>query len=121
MLSYNAILNFIIGERGVGKTYGAKKHVVNRFIKKGEQFVYLRRYKTELKDSVGSKMKPKFFNQIVDEFPDHELSNSADTMYIDGKICGIYDVLNSLAINPRDIYVVNVILRKWHAKISRDI
>ena len=88
MLSYNAILNFIIGERGVGKTYGAKKHVVNRFIKKGEQFVYLRRYKTELKDSVGSKMKPKFFNQIVDEFPDHELSNSADTMYIDGKICG---------------------------------
>ena len=32
VLSYNAMFNFIIGERGVGKTYGAKKYAINRFI-----------------------------------------------------------------------------------------
>ena len=57
ILSYNALLNFIIGERGVGKSYGAKKYVAQRFIKKHKQFVYLRRYKTEL-----SKSFKKFFN-----------------------------------------------------------
>ena len=34
VLSYNALLNIIIGERGVGKTYGAKEFVLNRFKKK---------------------------------------------------------------------------------------
>ena len=28
VLSYNAMLNFIIGERGVGKSYGIKKIVI---------------------------------------------------------------------------------------------
>ena len=28
VLSYNAMLNFIIGERGVGKSYGIKKGIV---------------------------------------------------------------------------------------------
>ena len=31
VLSYNAMFNFIIGERGVGKSYGAKVYVANRF------------------------------------------------------------------------------------------
>ena len=47
-LSFNALLNFIIGERGVGKTFSAKKFVINDYLKNGHQFVYLRRYKTEL-------------------------------------------------------------------------
>ena len=48
-VSYNALFNFIIGNRGGGKTYGMKNYVINKFIKKGEQFIYLRRYKTEVK------------------------------------------------------------------------
>lgn len=34
ILSYNALLNILIGERGVGKTYGATKLVINKFLKK---------------------------------------------------------------------------------------
>ena len=45
LVSYNALLSFVIGERGVGKTFGAKKFVINDFLKNGNQFVYLRRYK----------------------------------------------------------------------------
>ena len=88
ILSYNAMINIVIGERGVGKTYGAKVFALNRFLKKGEQFVYIRRYKSEMTESVGSDKKQKFFNQVLDEFPDHELKNTSSTLLCDGKICG---------------------------------
>lgn len=34
LISYNALLYFVIGERGVGKSYGAKEYVCKNFIKK---------------------------------------------------------------------------------------
>ena len=97
VMSYNALLNFIIGERGVGKSYGAKKYVVKRFLKKHKQFVYLRRYKTELKEAMMKNGNPLFFDQLINNKKDdemikicneHKLSNKKDTMYIDGKLCG---------------------------------
>ena len=90
ILSYNALLNFIIGERGVGKSYGAKLYVAKNFIKKGEEFVYIRRYKTEVQSAMMKQNAPIFFDQIKKDeaVKDHELSNKKDTMYIDKKICG---------------------------------
>lgn len=82
MLSYNRILNFVIGARGVGKSYGMKKYVIKRFLKTGEQFIYLRRYKPELR-----KIK-KFFDDIVIEFPDHKFIVKGRELYIDDKLCG---------------------------------
>ena len=86
-LSYNAFLTFIITERGLGKSYGAKKFVAKRFIKKGKQFVYLRRYKTELKKAMNNN---GFFKQIEtdEELKNYKFSNTKDTMSIDGEICG---------------------------------
>ena len=89
-LSYNALLTYIITERGLGKSYGAKKFVAKRFIKKGSQFVYLRRYKTELKEAMTKNGNPIFFDNIKND-PDlkgHKLSNKNDTMYIDDKLAG---------------------------------
>ena len=57
MLSYNQYLNFVIGGRGIGKTFALKKYLLKRFIDKGEQFIYLRRNKSEL-DRID---KDKFF------------------------------------------------------------
>ena len=90
LLSYNALFYFVIGERGVGKSYGAKLYVANKFIKKGEQFVYIRRYKTELKTAMMKNSTPVFFEQIADDpkMEGHKFKNTKDTMYIDGKICG---------------------------------
>lgn len=67
-LDRNCLFNFIIGARGVGKTYGAKKKAISNWIKKGEEFVYIRRYKEEL-----SKIK-NFFKDIIEnkEFPEWE-------------------------------------------------
>ena len=85
VLSFNALINFIIGERGVGKSFSCKKHVINRFLKKGEQFVYLRRYKTELKSSV-----PHFFDDIIEKniFPNVKFEVKGNTFFINDKVAG---------------------------------
>lgn len=92
IISYSALLNLIIGERGVGKTYGFKKHAVKRFLNKGKQFAYVRRYETDLEASVGSTNDNKFFEQIRKEFPNSEFkitkSKKVRKLFIDGKICG---------------------------------
>ena len=92
ILSYNALLNLIIGERGVGKTYGFKTFAVKRFLNKGKQFAYIRRYDTDLEASVGSTNDNKFFEQIKKEFPNSEFkitkSKKVRKIYIDNKICG---------------------------------
>ena len=46
-LTHNMLFNFIIGNRGGGKTYGAKEWAIDNFIKTGEQFGYIRRYYIE--------------------------------------------------------------------------
>lgn len=85
-LSYNALLNFIIGARGVGKTYGWKVWCINRFIKTGEKFIYLRRFKEEVN---GDDLKT-FFTQIQDDpkMKIHEFSVDGRQFYVDGQHCG---------------------------------
>ncbi len=50
VLSYHAAWMFVIGARGLGKTYGAKKLVIGDWIKKRWQFIYLRRTAEEQKN-----------------------------------------------------------------------
>ena len=92
ILSYNSLLNIIIGERGVGKTYFWKTFAVKRFLNKNKQFAYIRRYDTDLEASVGSSNDNKFFEQIKNEFPDSTFkitkSKKVRKLYIDNKICG---------------------------------
>ena len=90
ILSYNALLTFILAERGVGKSFASKVYVAKRFLKTGKQFVYIRRYKTELKEAMMKKGNPIFFDQIKNDpaVKGHKLTNTNDTMSIDGKICG---------------------------------
>lgn len=72
--SYNATFNLICGGRGIGKTYGAKKKAIRKAIKTGEQFIYLRRYKTEL-----SAAKATFFADVGQEFPDYDFKIQGNT------------------------------------------
>lgn len=75
LLSHNKFLNFVIGERNFGKTYGFKKWLINRAIKHGEQFIYLRRYKNDLKKF------GQFFDDVGVEFPEHEFKVVGRTLY----------------------------------------
>lgn len=42
----------IIGERGNGKSYSLKLNAINRFLKYNEEFIYLRRYKEDIKNTL---------------------------------------------------------------------
>lgn len=65
VFSYNAVYNFLCGGRGIGKTYGAKKQAIKDNIRRGDQFVYLRRFKSEM-----IAAKQTFFADIEHEFKD---------------------------------------------------
>ena len=54
LLSYqDADILMSIGGRGIGKTYGFKDYCIKRYLKHNEQFVYLRRYESELTNMQG--------------------------------------------------------------------
>lgn len=98
-LSYNALFNFIIGNRGGGKTYGAKKYVINRFKKTGEQFIYMRRFTTELKSA-----KPKFFAPMQAEFPDCKFTVKGNEFIVDGETAGFAMPLSTAKIQKSNDY-----------------
>lgn len=75
--THNALINIIVGNRGGGKSYGAKKKAVENFINKKEQFAYIRRYKDDLK-----KPLEQFWKDIAQEFPEHECKVEGDKVYI---------------------------------------
>ena len=76
-LTHNMLFNVIVGNRGGGKSYGAKKRAIENFIKKGEQFGYIRRYKDDLK-----KPMEQFFKDIMWEFPEHEFKVEGEKFLI---------------------------------------
>lgn len=72
ILSFQAVFNFILGARGLGKTYGAKYRAIKKALHSDEQFIYLRRYKTELRS------KSTFFADIESKFPDWDFRVNGD-------------------------------------------
>lgn len=97
VLSYNALLNFIIGERGVGKSYGIKKHVVKHFLKTGRKFIYLRRFETELNKTLKGN---EFFKDIEtdSELIKYKFNVSGHKLMCDGKQCGYAIPLSKASI-----------------------
>ena len=84
LLSYNRILSFVIGIRGAGKTFSFKKTVIDNYIKKNQQFVWVRRYKNEI------KLMTDFFADISQYYPKHKFRVDGRKAYIDGKIAGYF-------------------------------
>lgn len=84
-LTHNALFNIIIGSRSVGKSYGIKKRVIKTFKETGKQFVYLRRFDSELDES-----KETYFDDIVynREFPDDEIKFEQDCYLVNGMVAG---------------------------------
>lgn len=76
-LTYNSLINVIVGNRGGGKTYGAKKRGIDNFIKRREQFGYIRRYKDDLKEPM-----ERYFDDIRDDYPEYEFKTDSKHFYI---------------------------------------
>lgn len=89
LLSYNALFSFVVGERGCGKTFSFKDWAIRDFIKNGNQFIYVRRYKSEFKD-IG-----QFFDDIIYKYPDTTFSVKGGKFYINDKVAGFYISLST--------------------------
>lgn len=91
-LSYQCLFNFIVGPRGNGKTFGFKQWAIRDFIRNGNQFIYVRRYKEEFRAKID-----KFFDDIHDKFPMHELEvyTKGNCFMIDHEVAGYYIPLST--------------------------
>ena len=91
ILSYNCPVNVLIGERGVGKTYGAKNFIISDYLKRKNEFLYLRRYENELKEVFQKDKTNKldFFDDIKEKYLDHTLEAKNRKFYIDNYAFGI--------------------------------
>ena len=76
-LTHNVLINVIVGNRGGGKTYGAKEWAIDNFIKNREQFGYIRRYKDDLREPM-----QRFFDDISGKYPDYEFKTDSKHFYI---------------------------------------
>lgn len=77
VLSRGGFYNFIVGGRGVGKTYGAKRLAIKAYLRDGSQFIYIRRRVAEL------DKRASFFADIKHEFPDYAFRVEG----LEGQIC----------------------------------
>lgn len=82
LLSQRCVLNFVIGNRGGGKSFSGKNLCIKRFKKDGSQFIWVRRYQTEI-DTLTD-----FFADIKTFFPNDELKVEGNTCYINGEPAG---------------------------------
>ena len=97
LLSKNRLINFIIGNRGGGKTYHWKVRAIKDFLNNGKQFIWLRRYNTEL-ENIRS-----WYNDIAHEFEGHKLEVTKKHIKIDGMVAGYIGALSTsqrLKSNP---------------------
>lgn len=69
ILPRNADVNMIIGARGLGKTYGVRKYMIEDYLKNGYCFVEVTRFREENNDVAAN-----YFSRIVQDniFPDYE-------------------------------------------------
>lgn len=102
-LSYNALFNFIIGNRGGGKTFGATDWSIRDFTKNDGEFIYVRRTETELEKCV-----PTFFQAIQKEnkFPNTKFDVKGNFI-INDKVAG-YPIALSKSRQYKSVSFPNV-------------
>lgn len=88
LLSYNRLFNFLIGNRGHGKTFAFKEWCIRDFIKNKKQFVWVRRYLPEI------KLMGAFFDDIESKFENHKFVVRGTKAYIDGEHAGTFIALS---------------------------
>lgn len=65
ILSHNKLLNFVLSNRGGGKTFDTTRWAIDSFKKTGRQMMWVRRYDTELTGEKGILTGGKFFDNVT--------------------------------------------------------
>ena len=103
LLSFKAFFNLLIGNRGGGKTYGFKGWSIDDYKKNKRQFIWLRRYGTEIE-----LMKKSFFDDIASKYPNDKFeikgSKKAGKFYMNNELIGFYFALSTSSIAKSSAY-----------------
>ena len=104
LLTYNCLFNFVVGDRGGGKTFGSLEFCIAQYIKNGREFIYLRRYETELEDAL-----PTLFHALIAEnkFKGVDLYAKGNRLYCNKKVMG-YAVALSTSMKRKSVNYSNV-------------
>lgn len=108
ILPRNADVNLIIGARGLGKTYGVRRYMLEDYIKNGYCFVEITRYREENNDVAAN-----YFDRIIADniFPDYEFrvrNKIAEIRRVDDKewkTCGYFIPLSLQQQKKKSTYV----------------
>jgi len=111
LLSYNAILNFIIDNRDTGKTTQFKKRALIRAIKHNTMCVWLRRHKNEIKKAKRDFLNDKFFKVLdIDykgKFKKTDFKKDGDYIYYKNKpfiyFCAVSEAVSDKGIDAENI------------------
>jgi hypothetical protein len=79
-LNYKRLFTFIVGNRGGGKTYSAKRFMIEQWLNFQSKSFYIRRYDTEFEDA------KNFILDIQHEYPDMEFTVNNYGVYLNGEI-----------------------------------
>lgn len=83
LLSKQRLFNYVVGNRGGGKSFYWKEKCIRDFLNKGEEFIWTRRYQSEIKDTIS-----QWADDIQFKFEGHKFECGKKYIKIDGKICG---------------------------------
>lgn len=112
ILPRNADVNMIIGARGLGKTYGMRKYMIEDYLKNGYCFAEIARFREENNDVAAD-----YFDRIIKDgiFPDYEFRTTNKTAEIRRKktgrksdswrICGYFIPLTMQQRKKKNTYV----------------
>lgn len=75
--------NFLLGNRGTGKSFYWKRYLLRKYIAQKKQFIYVRRYKSDL-----DKIIPTLFDDVSLKFKDYEIKTDKNQVYINGEVAG---------------------------------
>ena len=81
LLSKDCNINFILGARGIGKTFGLRLQTIKDFLKNESQCMELTRYKADI-----DLMADGYHQRIEEFFPDYQFKSDKKGLYI-ANIC----------------------------------
>ena len=83
LLSYNKIFNFVLSNRGGGKTFHFTRWAIDDYKKTRSMCVWVRRYQTEIDEML---LNGKFFDAVREYYPEDELKIEGNTGLINGEV-----------------------------------
>lgn len=85
LITYNAIFNFILGGRNIGKTWGFKRRTFKRALKKGKKTIWVRRTKQEANECAISFYESKDLQEYCGIKLYDKVSNPNGNVKINGR------------------------------------